>query len=386
MEKTEFLKLAGKISDGTASEKEIAVYNRFYRAFQHSGADWDEDEMGDKKIIYKKLRQRLTGRLQPDKRNPPRIRLYWIGAAAVLLVLGLLFFRDRTGRYPGNTVAVKHDIAPGGNRAVLTLSDGRKITLTDSASQGILQNAGVSIRSTANGQLIYSVIDTYTAGRTAAGGNNFNTITTPVGGQYQVELPDGTRVWLNAASSLKFPASFTGLKSRVVELHGEAYFEVKHTRSLPFIVKTRQQEVVVLGTHFNVNDYQDADGVRTTLVKGSVLVRRNDGRFVVLKPGQQSVLKDQLVVGEADTEMVTAWKDGNFLFNDTDLREIMTQLARWYDLDLDYASIPPNRFFTGFISRDSNLSKVLEMLEVTGGMKFKIENKTIKMTENLKPM
>ena len=107
-----------------------------------------------------------------------------------------------------------------------------------------------------------------------------------------------------------------------------------------------------------------------------MLVRRHDGRFVVLKPGQQSVLKDELVVGEADTEMVTAWKDGNFLFNETDLREIMTQLARWYDLDLDYASIPPNRFFTGFISRDSTLSKVLEMLEVTGGMKFKIENKT----------
>jgi transmembrane sensor len=387
MEKEEFRDLVQKISDGEATEKEVALYNRYFAAYQQAGEQWDDHEMGDKNRVYARLKQRIRQHIKPAVIVPFWKRHLRIGSAAAVLILifaGLGFYFN----YKKNARAdlAKQDVAPGGNKAILVLANGAKITLTDAADGELARQPGISIRKTKDGQLVYTVIDGNSSAGKSRSTENYNTISTPLGGQYQINLPDGTKVWLNAASSLKFPASFASLRERRVELSGEAYFEVVHDKRLPFIVKTSRQEVRVLGTHFNINSYDDDASTKTTLLQGSVLVhglRKKPGQeerdFAVLKPGQQSTLDRSITVSEADVEMVTAWKDGNFLFNDTDLPSIMKQLARWYNVDIDYSNVPADRIFTGFISRDVNLSKVLEMLEVTGGIKFKIDNKTIKI-------
>jgi transmembrane sensor len=384
MNKAEFSELVGKISNGEATEAEIALYNRYYAAYQQAGEDWDEAEMGDKKLVYAKLKQRIHQHIKPVPVVPfwkKYIRVASAAAVLFLLSAGFLVYRY----YDPHAIdqMVKQDVAPGGNKAVLTLANGRRITLTDAANGELAKESGISVQKTKDGQLVYTAIGS-TEGN--AQSSIYNTVSTPTGGQYQVNLPDGTKVWLNAASSLKFPANLSKLKERKVELSGEAYFEVSHQKNAPFIVKTALQEVLVLGTHFNVNSYTNENFTKTTLLKGSVLVRRTAGHaaqgdkdFVVLKPGQMATLADRLSAGEADVEMVTAWKDGNFLFNETDLRSILRQLERWYNVDVDYSNVPQGRSFTGFISRDVNLSKVLEMLEVTGRIKFKIDNKAIKI-------
>lgn len=382
MNKAEFSELVGKISNGEATDAEIALYNRYYAAYQQGDQDWNDAEMGDKELVYAKLKARIYQQIKPAVVVPfwkKHLRVAAAAAVLLLIAFSLLVYRNN-GRLEQ---VVKQDVAPGGNNAVLTLADGRRIALADAANGELAKQAGISVQKTKDGQLVYTVIGV-SDDRTSS--SLYNTVSTPTGGQYQVNLPDGTRVWLNAASSLKFPTDFGSLKERRVELSGEAYFEVTHDRRAPFIVKTALQEVLVLGTHFNVNSYADENFTKTTLLKGAVLVRRTavraaqgDKDFVVLKPGQMATLDQHLSVADADVEMVTAWKDGNFLFNETDLRSILRQLERWYNVDVDYSNVPEGRSFTGFISRGVNLSKVLEMLEVTGRIKFKIDNKAIKI-------
>lgn len=307
-------------------------------------------------------------------------------AAAIVLVLGAgIFFYKNADSVFKTELAKVHDVAPGGNKATLTLADGSSINLSDAANGALASQAGITITKTADGKLIYNTIAKSSDMPVENAKGILNTISTPVGGQYQINLPDGTKVWLNAASSIKFPAVFTGLRERRVEIKGEAYFEVTHNTKQPFVVIAGKQELSVLGTHFNVNSYTDEGAIRTTLLEGMVLVRNvkakepQEGKdFVVLKPGQQSSLTETMKVEIVDTEMLTAWKDGNFMFNDTDLKSILKQIARWYNVNVEDNNIPDKRF-SGFISRDVNLSKVLGMLEETGGIKFKIEEKTIKI-------
>jgi transmembrane sensor len=387
MNKEEFRDLVRKVSDGEATETEVSLYNRYYAAYQQEGEMWDEENMGDKGRIYVRLKQRIYQQIAPAVIVPFWKRhLRMASAAAVLLLFsaGLLFFLNTKSDVEAELVS--HDVAPGGNKAVLTLGNGTRIALTDAVNGELARQSGISVKKAKDGQLVYTVMESSGSGDPAQTTGIYNTVSTPMGGQYQINLPDGTRVWLNAASSLKFPASFVNLKERRVELVGEGYFEVSHNKKLPFIVKTEKQEVLVLGTHFNINSYPDESATRTTLLQGAVLVRRLGSRsekgnrdFVVIKPGQQCALGQQIGVEDADVEMVTAWKDGNFLFNDTDLPNIMKQLARWYNVHVDYSNVPANRFFTGFISRDVNLSKVLKMLEETGRIKFKVVHNNIKI-------
>ncbi|HMI03141.1 MAG TPA: FecR domain-containing protein [Pedobacter sp.] len=387
MNKEEFRDLVRKVSDGEASDTEVALYNRYYAAYQQAGEMWDEQEMGDQGRVSARLKQRIHQQIRPAVVIPFWKRhLRMASAAAVLLLLsaGLVFYLNTQRSMEADLAS--HDVAPGGNKAVLTLGNGTRIALTDALNGELAQESGISVKKTKDGQLVYTVMESSDPGDPAQAGGIYNTVSTPMGGQYQINLPDGTKVWLNAASSLKFPASFANLKERRVELVGEAYFEVSHNKKLPFIVKTEKQDVLVLGTHFNINSYPDEPATRTTLLQGAVLVRRLGSRsekgnrdFVVIKPGQQCTLGQRIGVEDADVEMVTAWKDGNFLFNDTDLPNIMKQLARWYNVDIDYSNVPADRFFTGFISRDVNLSKVLKMLEETGRIKFKVEHNNIKI-------
>ena len=310
---------------------------------------------------------------------------YQIGVAASLLVIlsiGLYFYSNRT--FDDQKTIAKSEIIqqkviiqPGGDKAVLTLSDGSKIILED-AKKGLLANqAGVSIQKTADGELLYSFAKNM---RRIPEANPseviYNKIETPFGGKYQINLPDGSKVWLNSASSLRFPAFFSG-KTREVELNGEAFFDVAKNPDMPFKVITKDQIVEVLGTQFNINSYADEESFKTTLIEGSVKVIYKD-RVILLNPGQQfqPSLKSSKVI-EADTEEVTAWKDGYFLFKDEDIQSIMRKISRWYNVDVSYSGEIPDVGFGGNISRSKGIDEVLNVLQLTDAVHFKVEGRRI---------
>jgi ferric-dicitrate binding protein FerR (iron transport regulator) len=276
------------------------------------------------------------------------------------------------------------DASPGSNKALLTLSNGRTIQL-DSAGKGQLAMQGdTRIIQLDSGLLSYQSIDRQD--KTPDSLLAYNTITTPRGGQYQVVLPDGSRVWLNAASSLRFPAVFAG-SQRIVQLKGEAYFEVAPRNKQPFIIHIAAAasdaaplDIDVLGTHFNVNAYGNEPAVRTTLLTGSIRIRKGI-RTNMLRPGQQSIAanndQDLQVNDNADLEEAVAWKNGMFIFNNLPLESIMRQIERWYDMEVSYRGNLRPVSFNGQLSRYSNVSRLLELLQTTGEVHFTIENKKI---------
>lgn len=307
----------------------------------------------------------------------PRFKWWKLPAAAALFVLAgtlayVFFYNNRRQRI--NPI-VKHetpvvkDIKPGSNKAILTLSNGKQLVLDD-ANNGDLAQQGNTKIIKIDGRLAYHKEN----GATEV---VYNTITTPKGGQYQLVLADGSLVWLNAASSLRFPTAFPG-KERSVELTGEGYFEIAKNAAQPFHVKVNNMEVEVLGTHFNIMAYGDESMIKTTLLEGSVKLK-NGAQSAFLKPGQQARLKDENVkiVDDVDIEGVMAWKNGFFQFDrNTSIQQVMRQIARWYDVDINYDGAVPRRSFGGKISRESNLSEVLKVLEVSK-VHFKLEGKKL---------
>jgi ferric-dicitrate binding protein FerR (iron transport regulator) len=279
-------------------------------------------------------------------------------AASVLILLSLGFYLLLTKQdVKQNSVHVAN-ILPGGNKAFLTLANGNKIILNNAKNGSIATQGNVTILKVADGQLSYAA-----KGKGDAE-EGLNTITTPKGGQYQLILADGTKVWLNAMSSLSFPAVFKGAE-RKVELTGEAYFEVAKNKAMPFIVKSSFQAVRVLGTHFDVNAYADESSIKTTLLEGSVEVNTQYTKTII-EPGQQSVAGVQggLLKKDVDTEKEVAWKNGIFSFNGDDLKTIMRQVSRWYNVDVSYSGTISDEKFHGEISRFSNLGDVLKILEL----------------------
>lgn len=305
----------------------------------------------------------------------------WAAAAVVVLALGIggYYLSSMPGSLQGNAMSSAaekgENILPGGNKAVLTLSDGSRISLDDMANGEIAKESGVKITKTADGRILYSVRKGLSHVKPS-----YNTISTPKGGQYQIALPDGTIVWLNAASSLKYPSSFTE-KDRLVTLTGEAYFEVAKDKKRPFRVKTVQQEVEVLGTHFNINAYDDEEVVKTTLIEGSVKVKLpSSNQSTVLKPGEQSSVLNEIKVNQVDANSAIDWKQGLFWFNDESIYSIMRQFSRWYNIDVEYRGNVSNIRFGGQVSRMKNLSQVLRIMELTKSIQFKVEgNKIIVM-------
>lgn len=298
-----------------------------------------------------------------------------VAAASILVaIFAGLYFYSGTGHTLNSiaTASTKHDAAPGGNKATLTLSDGSQISLTDAGNGQLAEQAGVRITKNADGQLVYSIVPSDTKELA------YNTISTPRGGVYQINLPDGTSVWLNAASSIKFPTTFAHLSQRQVELRGEAYFEVAKNKKLPFIVSTGQQQVEVLGTHFNINSYEDEEEVKTTLLEGSVKV--SAGNVMFLKPGQQATSSvrsgGKVKVSPANIEQAMAWKNGFFHFEKENLHSVLRQLARWYDVEVVYQIDRPDDEFVGDIPRGVKLSEVLKILEFEG-THFRIEGRKL---------
>ncbi|TKC09428.1 FecR family protein [Pedobacter frigoris] len=316
--------------------------------------------------------------LTQHKRSPvKKIKWYRYAAAAsvvIALSAALYFYKSNKPALDQNTETLS-DIGPGSNKATLTLANGKVIYLDSVGSGSIAQQAGIEITKTKDGRLVYNIVSS-TKSDTKTD-PVYNTVITPRGGQYQINLPDGTKIWLNAASSLKYPTAFNGNKRRV-ELSGEAYFEVAKDEKHPFIVATDKQEVQVLGTHFNVNSYADEGVTKTTLLEGAVRVSQvGIGKTTTLLPGQQSILdNNNLTTRIVDTQESIAWKDGYFQFNESDLGSIMKQLSRWYDIDVVFESKPATDLFHFKIQRNLNLNEVMNLLEING-INVKKEGRTL---------
>ena len=364
--------LIDKYNNGTASPEERAWVDRWYIK-EASGKRLTEDQ--DFEHLNQEIWEGTLKRAGLSEKKPqPKIWSRIAAAAAVLLLIasGTYFYKTAYLSVPlQKAQTYVQDIPAGGNKAILTLANGEKVVLTDIGAGKIAEQAGINISKTAEGQLIYS-IDPSSA-QNANAPIAYNTIETPKGGQYQVNLPDGTRVWLNSSSALKFPTRFVP-EERKVELKGEGYFEVARDLEKPFRVMSNKQEVEVLGTHFNVNAYPDENGIRTTLLEGSVKVKES-GHLAVLKPGEQSLLKgNRMTVEEVDTEMAIAWKEGYFMFKNASLQTLMRQLSRWYDVEVTYIGEIPPTLFSGKVHRNTSLAQTLELLSFSK-VNFKIEGK-----------
>lgn len=303
----------------------------------------------------------------------------YAAAILVLAAIGITLYIIKPGNNAAGLSGLPHpnspqqDIAPGGDKATLTLADGSVIVLDTIANGHIALQGDASVIKQADGQLQYLLNKNTRQAAVIA----YNIMHTPKGGQYQISLPDGTRVWLNAASSITYPTAFSG-KERKVSITGEAYFEVAANDQMPFLVKTGETEVQVLGTEFNISAYEDEQVTHTTLINGAVRIN-NDHEYTILKPGQQARRNPEgaiQVLSNVDTEAVTAWKNGYFAFHKADLPSIMRQLARWYDVTVEYQGKLPDIRFGGEISRTANLSEVLTILEESN-IHFRIDNKKI---------
>ena len=303
------------------------------------------------------------------------VKTSWIKYAAVailLLSVGLYFFKVKQTGFDTFRAKISNDIKPGGNNAILTLSNGTRIILNDAKNGKLAVQGSASVVKLASGELKYNqngVSEELPV---------YNTMSTPRGGQYKLQLPDGTVVMLNSESSITFPIAFKG-KVRNVSLTGEAYFEVAKNKKMPFHVSFGDQQVEVLGTHFNISAYKDQPDYKTTLLEGSVRISRGNENHLLV-PGQQAVYKSDskmFAVNDVDTEDVIAWKNGLFQFDNTELDQVMLQLSRWYNVDVEYDGPKPVLNFTGAVKRDNNLSRVIKILESTGGVKFTINGNTI---------
>lgn len=348
-------KILERFRSGTYTDKERQLVEKwwlFYRAGQSSDLPAGEEEQ---------LMDEMDIALQQHVRSGKGKTIRYAAAAlsALAVAFGLYFYLE----YKSGDEAVKGfqlaDIAPGTNRAVLTLADGRTIHLSPE-QKGII--VGDNTRYVDGSE----VLEHLTAHHSL-----LNTISTPEGGQYQIILPDGTKVWLNAATTLTYPDRFRG-KYREVEIAGEAYFKVADNDQQPFRIRSRGQQTEVLGTELNITAYPGEHETRTTLVSGAVKVgaRRQSLQLI---PGQQAVLTASGIhTRQVDIASATAWKDGLFVFRQTDLKEVLLSLSRWYNISVD-TSFMPDRKFNGRISRSVGLRQVLRMMEKSSDLKFKIE-------------
>ena len=357
--------------DGTATPEEKAIVDGWHQQdFVQSEV---QPTMREIDKAHRDLREVITAHAAP------RVKPLWpriAAAASVLLILSAgTYFVLRKNKPAQQQLAQNHLILPGSNKAILTLSNGQKISLTDAKTGTIANQSQTSVTKTGNGQLVYS-----TSGQT--GSTNevvYNTITTPRGGQWpNLHLPDGTEVMLDASSSIRYPVQFTG-KERIVEITGQAYLKVKHDAQHPFKVKVRGQEIDDIGTAFNINAYDDEPVIKTTLEQGAIRIKRGD-QSVDLVPSQQGITKagdSHIQIKTVDLEDVLAWKDGETSFRKHQLPEIMRQVARWYDVDVVFEGQTTQKVFGGGISRTVKLSDLLNLLSYGSNVHFEVRGKTI---------
>lgn len=356
----------------TATEEEKVALLDWYRKTADQDGTFPEEE--------KLVRSFMWERLKKDIGVSQKKRVLWpklAAVAAIVIVLGAgLLFKKGVfgGKDKVENMTVVNEIKPGGNKAILILADGSRISLTDAKNGEIANQGSIKITKTADGQLLYVIDDLASQSSSQI---EYNTIETPRGGQYQLQLPDGSRVWLNSSSSLRFPIHFSSANERRVVLNGEAYFEVARDKLHPFRVETDNQEVEVLGTHFNINSFKDESGIRTTLLEGSVKVSSGN-KSAVLTPGQQAEVGVNITIKNVKAEDAIAWRDGYFRFDDESLESIMKKLSRWYDVDVVYMDEGlKDEQFAAVAKRTSNASALLKMMEQTGNVKFEVKGSQI---------
>ena len=361
--------------EGKATEEEKMLVERFYlEQFKKQSLPEDFADTSDIKLeIWKAVEEQMQSR--PAK---PVIRLWprTAAAASILLCLaaGLYFY----GRKTANTQLAKNDIAPGSNKAVL-IAHGKKYVLDSTRSGVITQQGNVFINKKADGRLVYQ--ESPSEIQHATFETHYDTLTVPRGGQHQLVLADGSKVWLNAATSIRYPENFSGKERKIELIYGEAYIEAVHNAKMPFRVAVGNQVIEDIGTQFNINAYPDESFTRTTLIEGSILVSSGNTRNVI-KPGQQAIAgRDELRIADADTEATIAWKNGDFIFKNEDFKTVMRKIARWYDVEVLYDnSAPVSHIPGGMVSRSKNISAVLKIMESTGKVHFKVEGRRITVT------
>jgi hypothetical protein len=312
----------------------------------------------------------LIASQQPSIRKTSIIK-YAVAALFVFLIWSIWFlnFESKSPKNKSNKQLV-NDVKPGHNGAILTLSNGKKVILDSAVNGETLSDANLGIIKK-DGEIIYT-------GKTDE--LVYNTVTTDKGRQWRLTLPDGSKVWLNAQSSIHYPLNFTD-KERVVEIAGEVFFEVVHNSKKPFKVKVGNKVIADIGTSFNINAYADESDMKTTLIEGSLSISNTRTNIppTILEPGQQAVVNSTgfiRVNQHQDLDEVMAWKNGMFNFNETNIENIMRQIGRWYDLDIEYSGKITTETFSGMVSRNKSLIQVLKVLE-QASIKFKIEGKKI---------
>jgi transmembrane sensor len=392
--------LIKKYNRGEASEVEEALIIEWY---ERIGGNPPQFANGEFELLKTRVSQNLLNYRSGKLSLVRGISLwrYITVAASVIIVFGagIWFYMSPRTDIPRHAefISASQDVAPGRNGATITLANGKVVKLSDTKSGVVIGNVlkysdGSDVRyssgSRSSGSLKGSQSSTVPVGvrsltpselQGADGEAQILIANTAKGQTYQFTLPDGSRVWLNAASSLKFPSSFTKLSERIVELNGEGYFEVFKDKTRPFIIKSTDQQVEVFGTHFNINSYTDEPVTKTSLLEGSVGLKSNYGASSArLKPGQQAIsTKGGINVVEGVAADAVDWKNGEFIFNDEPLESIMRKIARWYDIEVIYKGVDRKETFGGSISRFENVSKVLENLQLTGGIHFTIEGKKV---------
>lgn len=394
MDKKAIDELFVRIGAGSATEEEVALFNRWYQQYEAGLQVYTE---ADLERIRQDMGLKLPVLCLQEKKTRFWPRIAGVAAAVTAIIFGIWFYKAlhhaNTPRH-AEFISASQDIAPGRNMATLTLANGKVITLSD-AKTGVV--VGVSSLKYNDGSTVDSLAP---LGRGAEGGegnrNNSSlpkrwnsppggeksmmlTATTPRGGTYQIILPDGSRVWLNAASRLKFPSTFSGAVSRKVELSGEAYFEILKDKKHPFIVQTDNQKIEVLGTHFNVNAYADEPSSITTLIEGQVKVVNNDsGREDFLRPGEQSVVQlASTRINKAEEEEALDWVNNKIIFNDEPLAAIMRKVARWYNVEVTFRDGTEKLIFMGAVSRNKKISSVLNYFKSTETVDFILKNNRI---------
>ncbi len=378
-----YRQLAKKWLDGSITAEEKKTFSLWYNSIEDSDLHVPENFS----LNEEELKLRILNKVKRNNKNAPvhhLIKNLYRIAAAIILITGSIFILHyfvqpepkpqltESKLLIGDTT-VNNDLMPGGDKAILTLADGTEIVLDEQENGLIVVQGTTKIIKKEDGQIRYKSEDGFNTKPV------YNTVKTPRGGQYRIELPDKSVVWMNAASSIRFPTCFTGAE-RKVSVNGELYFDVHTDPKRPFVIDVNGSLVQALGTEFNVMAYANEGSVITTLVSGRVRVRHGK-KSADLKPGQQSLFQHSGNIElqqTSDQELVTAWKNGYTSFRNADLESIMRQVERWYDVDVDFDKNLEKRYFTGDISRNARLNEFLNVLNQSG-VRFKLEGRKIKV-------